>query len=641
MRNIKSLLAVLTTTAIVALATPAYAAEARDYIIEAGSLEAALDAYGRQSGEQVLYRIDDLKGKVSEGVKGRLSAEQALRRLLAGTGLRVVKGAGGALAIAGNEQGGDQAATDASNGQGLRGAIVDATSGAALKGAFVELVGTGQTTATDDLGRYRFAGVNGTQRVRISYLGFPAIERDVEFVGGQPVTGIALANEAVANEILVVGYTSARAQALNQERTAENSSTIISSDLLGNFNGTTISDALRRAPGVAFVQDDATGDGTNIIVRGLAPDYNQVKLNGLALPEGTGLGRAPNLSNILADSVSEIKISKTLLPNQDSSGTGGLVEIETKSPLDRPHRYFNASIDGTKRGKGFGHEYGASGTASLRFGADGNFGVSASLQYRNQRLRSYSYSVGGIYGPYLPLLPNGQPATTSTIDPRTPFPFFEGADYYTTSATVGAVETDSETRTASLSAEWQVSDATNLRLDYVSSRRSDTNYITTSTIGTQRATYRLASVPSLGGAQRYVYYPTDLLGIPTTSVLYNPDQKSRTDSLSFRGESQIGKLTLNYAAGYAKGSSSAPLSSRFSLSDDPGLTLTAADVLPGAISDLTGRYVTLFGPRSGRGLPAPLLTPDVFERLANTPLPRLGTYSDKDIILKPWQAGGR
>jgi TonB-dependent receptor len=624
----KSLFAMLTTTtAIVALAAPAHAAEARDYAIEAGSLEAALDAYGRQSGEQVLYRVDDVRGRASEGVKGRYSPEHALRKILAGTGLRIVKGAGGALAIAGNGEGGGQAATDVASGQGLRGAIVDANSGAALKGAFVELVGTGQTTATDELGRYRFPGVNGAQRVRISYLGFPAVERDVEFANGLPVTGIVLANEAVANEILVVGYTSARAQALNQERTAENSSTVISGDLLGNFNGTTISDALRRAPGVAFQQDNKTGDGTNIIVRGLSPDYNQVKLNGLALPESEGLGRSPNLSNILADSISEIKISKTLLPSQDSTGTGGLVEIETKSPLDRPKRYFNVSVDGTKRSKGFGHEYGASGTASLRFGADGNFGVSASLQYRNQDIRSYSYSINGIFGPYLPLLPNGQPARASTLDPRTPFPFYDGADYFVSAAQVGANETQSETYSASLSAEWQVSDATNLRFDYVGSRRTDTNYQSTYFISTDTAIYRLAPVPSLGGAQRFVYFPRPLDVAPVVSVLYAPDQKSRTDSFSFRGESDVGRLTLKYAAGYAKGSSASPLSSSFSMLDDPGIRLTAADILPEAIDPLTGNYVTYFGPRRGKGIPIPLFTADVFQRLANAPLPILSAYS--------------
>src|SRR5690606_31508318 len=69
-------------------------------------------------------------------------------------------------------------------------------------------------------------------------------------------------------EITVYGVRSARARSLEQQRAAENGSFVLSSDQLGNFNGTTISEALRRAPGIAFQRDPVTGDGTNIIIRG-------------------------------------------------------------------------------------------------------------------------------------------------------------------------------------------------------------------------------------------------------------------------------------------------------------------------------------------------------------------------------------
>src|SRR3546814_11174066 len=94
-----------------------------------------------------------------------------------------------------------------------------------------------------------------------------------------------------AGEIVVFGSRSARANALNLQRTAENSSDVVSVDDLGNFTGTTISEALRRVPGVSFQRDGLTGDGTNIMIRGLDPDMNAVKLNGLNLPVGNGVGR--------------------------------------------------------------------------------------------------------------------------------------------------------------------------------------------------------------------------------------------------------------------------------------------------------------------------------------------------------------
>ncbi|MFB2351605.1 TonB-dependent receptor plug domain-containing protein, partial [Priestia megaterium] len=80
-------------------------------------------------------------------------------------------------------------------------------------------------------------------------------------------------------------------------------------DMLGDFGGQTISESLRRAPGVSFQRDSFTGDGTNIQIRGLDPDMNTVKLNGVELPEGTGLGRSASLNNIQTESISKVTIS--------------------------------------------------------------------------------------------------------------------------------------------------------------------------------------------------------------------------------------------------------------------------------------------------------------------------------------------
>jgi len=71
--------------AIVALAAPAHAqgqGQAREYHIAAGSLQSALDAWARQSGRQIIYRIDEIRGAVSPGASGTLSADAALSALL-------------------------------------------------------------------------------------------------------------------------------------------------------------------------------------------------------------------------------------------------------------------------------------------------------------------------------------------------------------------------------------------------------------------------------------------------------------------------------------------------------------------------------------------------------------------------------
>ncbi|MDY0743368.1 TonB-dependent receptor [Paucibacter sp. R3-3] len=81
-----------------AVAASAYG-QARDFNVAAGDLKSALDAYIAQAGVQLLYKVDDIKGLSTKGLKGQLSAEDALARLLEGTPLKVRRDPSGAIVI--------------------------------------------------------------------------------------------------------------------------------------------------------------------------------------------------------------------------------------------------------------------------------------------------------------------------------------------------------------------------------------------------------------------------------------------------------------------------------------------------------------------------------------------------------------
>jgi outer membrane receptor for ferric coprogen and ferric-rhodotorulic acid len=67
--------------------------------IPKGDLKVALDAYARQSGVQIIYRVDELHGVVSPGAHGLLEPLAALDAILAHTGFSVRQDRSGALAI--------------------------------------------------------------------------------------------------------------------------------------------------------------------------------------------------------------------------------------------------------------------------------------------------------------------------------------------------------------------------------------------------------------------------------------------------------------------------------------------------------------------------------------------------------------
>ena len=103
-------------------------AEIRTFNVPAGELQAALDSYARQSGVQLLYRVDLVNGVSSKGVQGALSPDEALAVVLADTGLEIRRHSSGAVAIvqAGEGGGGPQSGSAAGGGAEVEALIVTA-----------------------------------------------------------------------------------------------------------------------------------------------------------------------------------------------------------------------------------------------------------------------------------------------------------------------------------------------------------------------------------------------------------------------------------------------------------------------------------------------------------------------------------
>src|SRR6185437_12305245 len=77
----------------------ASAASAAQFDIPAGTLEGALTVYMRQTGVQLLVSEDAVKGARTRGVKGDLTSEQALDRILNGSGFSARRDASGITGI--------------------------------------------------------------------------------------------------------------------------------------------------------------------------------------------------------------------------------------------------------------------------------------------------------------------------------------------------------------------------------------------------------------------------------------------------------------------------------------------------------------------------------------------------------------
>lgn len=612
----RKLLAVLAAGCCLSAIPVAQAQTRYNFDMPAQPLEAALRSVAARTATNIVFDGPSLRGRMAPALHGAFAAREAYQALLQGSGLSLNVTAGGSFIVVppvGQGRG--------SGKGGISGHLTRDEGGRSLAGALVRIVETGQTTTADDDGDFSFADLApGTYTVEIAFLGFETRTQTVTVGNDTARVELALGGGYDDGQSIVVyGTRSARANALNLQRAAENNTDVVSADDLGNFTGTTFSDALRRAPGISFQRDSVTGDGTNVIVRGLDPDMNNVKLNGLQLPVGNGMGRSADLSNLLADSVSKITISKSLLPSQDSAGTGGLIEIETLSPLNRPRRYASFQLEGGLSGKDFSKDFLVSGTVAGRFGAQDNFGLSASVQFRRNSVRNISYGTVTRFGAFLPTAADGTPSLTANdaVDPRTSFPFVAGDDgAYVTSLAASFNHVKQSTIAATLSAEWQIADHTNLKFDFQHAEVNRTNYSMTDSF---TALSKYSDVP--GGdpvsALHLSLDPDNLAIQREQAYAYDPDVKNVTDTYSFTGKSTAGKLTFNYMAGYAHGGEKHGRNTVLDLRI-PDSDATAALFQPGATDPKLGYIITPFGRRSGDGIPIPQLS-DAGWALINNP----------------------
>jgi iron complex outermembrane recepter protein len=82
------------------LAMHAYAADAQRVDVPAGDLTTALESLAKQSGVELVYETQQLKGLRTQGVKGNLSPQEAVTKLLEGTPLILRTDSSGAMLIA-------------------------------------------------------------------------------------------------------------------------------------------------------------------------------------------------------------------------------------------------------------------------------------------------------------------------------------------------------------------------------------------------------------------------------------------------------------------------------------------------------------------------------------------------------------
>lgn len=231
----------------------------------------------------------------------------------------------------------------------ISGSIKDSQTGQALPGGIVVLKGTSLGASTDLNGNYVISSVpTGTYTIKASYVGYLPEQKKITVKAGENLTeNFKLKAVGVKGKTVVVtAQASGQNGAINQQLSSDRIVNVVSAAKIQQLPDANAAESVGRLPGVSLVRQG--GEGSQIVIRGLAPQYNQVEIDGVQMPGNvtpssptsvTGSSnfgdRAVNLSMISSNMLGGITLTKSITPDMDAAVLGGVVNFKLREARSR------------------------------------------------------------------------------------------------------------------------------------------------------------------------------------------------------------------------------------------------------------------------------------------------------------------
>jgi TonB-dependent receptor len=233
----------------------------------------------------------------------------------------------------------------------VQGTVKDAETGNALPSANILIVGTGLGASTDVDGKYIIHNVpEGLYKVRASYVGYETVEVPLEAREGETVTkNFKLRPVSIqGEEVIVTAQALGQKEAINRQLASMPVMNVVSSARIQELPDANAAESVARLPGVSLIRTG--GEGSQVVIRGLSPQYNQITIDGVELPSDLGssnnvvshdadaqastlnsLGdRGEDLSMISSSMLGGIEVIKAITPDMDATLIGGVVNFDLR-----------------------------------------------------------------------------------------------------------------------------------------------------------------------------------------------------------------------------------------------------------------------------------------------------------------------
>lgn len=276
----------------------------------------------------------------------------------------------------------------------------------------------------------------GAKRIRparaaLSMAIFLALQGVAASVLAQEPADAEPADDARQLDTIVVSYRQSLQAAIDIKRDSVGQVDAIVAEDIGKFPDLNLAESLQRIPGVTITRD--AGEGRNISVRGLGPDFTRVRINGQeALSTtgatdssgGTNRSRGFDFNVFASELFNNIQVRKTASAEVEEGSLGATVDLNIARPFD--YDGFAASAAGQAGYNDLSEKFNPRVSALITDTSEsGRFGALLSFAYSERELVEEGHSTvrwdrGNSSGGFSPDSPYSQASGADVFHPRLP-----------------------------------------------------------------------------------------------------------------------------------------------------------------------------------------------------------------------------
>ncbi len=238
------------------------------------------------------------------------------------------------------------------------------------------------------------------------------------------------------DEVVVTGFRASLNAALDDKRSSAAAIDSIRAEDIAKFPDSNLAESVQRIPGVSIARD--AGEGRNLSVRGLGPQFTRVRINGMEAQSTTGgtdssgganRNRQFDFNVFASELFNNITARKTSSAEVEEGSLGATVDLYTARPFDFKEFTLVGALKGAYNDLGGDVDPRASFLISNKF-ADERVGVLFSAAYASRNLieegsSTVRWDAGNSAGGFSPAsTPTGitlaQANAATTFHPRIP-----------------------------------------------------------------------------------------------------------------------------------------------------------------------------------------------------------------------------